>query len=99
MSRTTRVLTRVQTISILLLAMVAFPSLLDSQQQNHGDYQLRMQRRIEGQQRFLREHSDPSGRPRADLWRKGIADTKRMKIVAGVPRDPLSAGHAVRRSP
>ncbi len=33
---------------------------------------------------FNRKHSDPSGKVRPDLWRKGVEDYRRMSIAAGV---------------
>ena len=56
----THVLLRVLSSSIVLVAILAaFSASSVAQQRSHDDHQLRMQRRIEHQQRFLREHSDP----------------------------------------
>src|SRR5260370_112893 len=42
------------------------------------------ERREQRLQEFLREHSDPSGQPRPDLWLKGIQDTKQMKVAGRI---------------
>jgi len=41
------------------------------------------------QQEFLREHTDPSGQVRPDLWRRGIEDLMKMKSAPGTrPSSP-----------
>jgi photosystem II stability/assembly factor-like uncharacterized protein len=44
-----------------------------------------VERRQERLKEFLREHSDASGRPRPDLWLKGILDFQHMKVMKSVP--------------
>lgn len=41
------------------------------------------------QQEFLREHTDPSGQVRPDLWRRGVEDLMKMKAAPGTrPSSP-----------
>ncbi len=37
--------------------------------------------REQEQKEFLREHSDASGKPRPDLWRKGVEQQKQMQVA------------------
>ncbi len=88
---------RIRATSIALLAVCGLSIVSYAQHSKFSDPKVREERRKLHQQKFLLEHSDPSGRFRPDLWRKGIAATKGMKIVAGVPRTPL-AGPTGRRA-
>lgn len=45
-----------------------------------------LQARQVHQQQFLHAHSDATGRPRPDLWQKGVAQFQHMKIAAGETR-------------
>jgi hypothetical protein len=51
-----------------------------------ADRQERHQKQIE---EFLRRHSDASGNPRPDLWRKAIEDAKRMKVATNTVPSPV----------
>jgi len=42
-------------------------------------------------QKMRREHSDPSGRVRPDLWNEGVAHMKRMKVVSQIGPVPKEA--------
>ncbi len=42
------------------------------------------------QQEFLREHSDASGKPRPDLWRKGVEQQKQMQVAPYIGWTPPS---------
>lgn len=48
-------------------------------------------RRKVGEKEFLREHSDASGKPRPDLWRKGIEEQKQMQVAPYIGWHPKSA--------
>lgn len=82
-------------VNLLLLAIsTALPQPLLAQKPNLPRStlkQIRQERREQHRQQWLREHSDSSGQPRPDLWQKGIAQTKQMRIVAGVSLTPTAA--------
>ncbi len=40
---------------------------------------------------FLQEHSDASGKPRPDLWRKGVEQQKQMQVAPYIGWHPKSA--------
>jgi hypothetical protein len=39
---------------------------------------------------FLQEHSDASGKPRPDLWRKGVEQQKQMQVAPYIGWHPSS---------
>lgn len=39
---------------------------------------------------FLQEHSDASGKPRPDLWRKGVEQQKQMQVAPYIGWHPPS---------
>jgi hypothetical protein len=41
------------------------------------------------QTKFVREHSDQSGRVRPDLWVKGVVEMKRMRTVSQIGPAPM----------
>jgi hypothetical protein len=42
------------------------------------------------QQLFLKEHSDASGKPRPDLWRKGVEEQQQMKVAPYIGWHPAA---------
>lgn len=46
-------------------------------------------RKLEEKQ-FLRDHSDASGKPRPDLWRKGVEQQKQMQVAPYIGWHPPS---------
>lgn len=53
----------------------------------------RQQLREQEKKQFLREHSDASGKPRPDLWRKGVEDQKKMQVAPSIGWHPATTGH------
>ncbi len=49
-------------------------------------------RRKERREEYLRKHTDSKGEVRPDLWKKGVEDTKKMKIAAGITINRASGG-------
>lgn len=46
-------------------------------------------------ERFLKEHTDASGKLRPDLWRKGVEHQQHMKVAPYIGAKPLgSAAHS-----
>ena len=45
------------------------------------DWEKEQRSRMLIQEQMRRDHSDPSGRVRPDLWSEGVAHMKRMKVV------------------
>ena len=41
-------------------------------------------------QKFLRDHSDPSGFVRPDLWRKGMEHARQMEVVRNIGAGAIS---------
>jgi photosystem II stability/assembly factor-like uncharacterized protein len=85
-------------VGIVLMAVcLSVPFLSHAQQSVGTQAQVTTEFRKQLRQKFVREHSDSTGQVRPDLWRAGVAATQRMRIVAGVPRNPFGSASAARR--
>lgn len=83
---------------VLMAVSLAVPWVSHAQQSTAAQPQVTTNFRLQLQQKILREHSDPNGQMRPDLWRAGISATKRMRIAAGIMRNPFSSASSARRA-
>ena len=85
-------------VVLLLAAWWSLPSSAAPTLQNtnaaqaESEHSSRWERRQKHLEEFLRSHSDSSGNPRPDLWRKAIEDAKRMKAATNTNAAPAPVG-------
>jgi len=72
----------------IVLPMASAQNTNDSDTNPHAEKE--QLRKLEKQE-FLREHSDASGKPRPDVWRKGIEQQKNMQVAPYIGWHPSSA--------
>ena len=77
--------------SLALAALVAGGALAGDSSGKASNW--RQQLREQEKKQFLREHSDASGKPRPDLWRKGVEDQKKMQVAPNIGWHPTTTGH------
>jgi photosystem II stability/assembly factor-like uncharacterized protein len=58
------------------------------------DTQQQVQQRQKRLEEFLKEHTDPKGQARQDLWLKGIYDFKHMKVTTSITLTPSTPSAA-----
>ncbi len=85
-----------------VLAIAAFVSVIASvavcgstfaSDSPQGGTEWKQQLREQEKKQFLREHSDASGKPRPDLWRKGIEQQKQMQVAPYIGWHPATTSH------
>jgi hypothetical protein len=69
---------------VVLLGVSAIPMAFAQTSNAQDQAQKHQQVREKQQQKFLREHSDASGRPRPDLWRQGMEHARQMPVAANI---------------
>ena len=79
------------TASLALAALVAGGALAGGSSRKSSNW--RQQLREQEKKQFLREHSDASGKPRPDLWQKGVEDQKKMQVAPNIGWHPATTGH------